>query len=142
MVDTGLLPDAEVIAVAWARNNPALNSLLSGRVSTRLPSSPTFPHLRVFRVSGTVDDGEAPLDQAHLQWDAYAGTGAASPDYETASLVARTLIAQTRNGGIKVPDIGTILGFQILAGPTRMDEPTTGWARYLVETLILTREGY
>lgn len=133
------MPDAEVVAVQWARNNPALTAIVGTRISTRVPKNPTFPLITVFRVSGAPDPGEAPLDQAQLQWDCYGqANGDASPDYASASLVARTLIEQIEKASGSTGN-GTILGVDVTSGPRRQDEPTTGWARYIVETLVMTR---
>jgi len=137
-----MMPDAEVLAVQWAKANTALNAILGGRVATRLPKEPTFPFLTVFRVTGGPDRSEAPLDIPFLQWDAYAGkAGDASPDYATASLVARTLVEEMRLivSPISISTHGIIMGFGRPTGPRRMTEPLTGWARYMVEGEMVTR---
>lgn len=137
-----MLPDAEVLAVQWVKSNTALNAVLSGRVATRLPRDPVFPFLTVFRVAGAPEGSEAPLDLPALQWDAYGESrGDAAPDYASASLVARTLIAEMEAliSPIQVGAHGTIVGFGRPTGPRRVTEPLTGWARYMVEGQMVTR---
>lgn len=138
----GYLPDAEEIAVQWARNNPALSAATGGRISTRLPNNPTFPYLTVFRASGGIDSSEALIDLPVMQWDCYgAARGDASPDYESASLIARILVAEAKGAIGVVGTLGTILGMDIVSGPNRLNEPVTGWARYSVDILMMVREG-
>lgn len=130
MVD--LIPDAEVVMVAWAKADTDLDALVAGRVATNLPEDPEskFPFLRVLRVGGTRDSGEAPVEHAVLQWDAYAVRGA----YQSASQVARTLVAalDVWTPG-PVGAVGWVYGHRILTGPVRVNEPETGWARFRVD---------
>ena len=135
------LPDAEVLLVNFVKDNGALNALLSGRVATRLPKEPTMPFMRVFRAAGTVDPGEAPLDQALMQVDCFGASGDTTPDYASASAVARTFIEQATNFRGAVGSYGTILGMTVQSGPRRIEEPATGYSRYLVEMLLMSREG-
>lgn len=134
------LPDAEVVAVQWAKADAPITAIVSQRVSTSLPKEPTFPWLTVFRVTGGPDRSEAPIDIPLLQWDCYARKGEYNPDYATAYLLASTVVEQARDypGG----DIGVhghILGFNVVSGPRRFEEPQTGWARYVVEVQMVTR---
>lgn len=136
-----MLPDAEVLAVQWARNNPAIASVVGNRVATRLPKDPSFPFLTVFRVTGGPDVSDAPLDLPILQWDCYgASRGDASPDYASASQLARTLVSEALEARSTVGTWGVILGMRVISGPRRLDEPVTGWARYVVEMEMMTRE--
>lgn len=145
---TDVIPDAEAIAVAWAKADGDLSPYLdngdgSYRISTRVPENPSFPYLTVFRVGGVVgEDTEAPVDEALLQWDAYAVRGTKSPDYNTASQVARTLIHKARlfEGVVSHADGDAwVYAFDIFSGPRRLEEPETGWARYTVETTLVMR---
>lgn len=135
------IPDAEVLAVNWVKSNSPLDALIDGRVATRLPKNPPMPFLRVQRVAGTVDDSEAPIDNAVLQFDSFGAEGDTTPAYESASLVARTLIEEAANFRGSVGSFGTIMGMTILEGPRRIEEPETGYARYMVEILLMSREG-
>lgn len=134
------LPDAEVLAVQWVKSNSALNVLLSGRVATRLPQGATFPFLRVYRAGGSPDNSEAPLDHAVMQFDSFGSDGDTSPAYAEASLVARTLAEEAKEFRGTVTTYGTILGMTVINGPRRIEEPETGYARYLVELMMMTRE--
>lgn len=134
------LPDAEALAVQWAKANTELATLLSGRISTNLPKDPTFPFLTVMRVAGGPDDSEAPLDQPYLQWDCFGKKGEYTPDYETAYNVGAVLVEQAKYfPGGPVGGFGYIYGFNVLNGPRRFDEPRTGWARFIVEMTMTSR---
>lgn len=139
-----VLPDTEVLLVQWAKANSALDALLSGRVSTRIPKEPVFPLLVVSRVAGSPDIGEAPLDQALVQWDAYGASGndqsKTTPDYASASAVIRTLEAEAFEYRGAVGTFGTILGMRVTNGYRRIEEQNTGWSRYMVEMQVMTRE--
>lgn len=134
-----VLPDAEVIAVAWAKADPDLTALLSGRVATRLPADPTFPFLRVFRVTGGREDN-VPIDGALLQWDAFAAAhaGSSRPDHAAASDVARTLVAKASEFSGPIGE-GFVYGFSRIIGPQRVSEPDREWARYRVDMLLTIR---
>ena len=137
---TVVLPDTEIVAVEWARENPALIAIINKRCATRLPKDPVFPFLTVFRVTGAIDESEAPIDLPLLQWDCYgAARGDSSPDYETASLLARTLVAELEEARGQIGSFGVIMGTSIVQGPRRVNEPETGWARYEVESMMMVR---
>lgn len=143
-----ILPDAEKLAVAWVRANPALRVLLgyqvgppvvNARVATSLPEKPTWPFLRVIRIPGGTRDPDVPWDWSRLQFDAYAGRRAAGADVASASLVARTLVEQldALDGAETIVGEGVILGCQISQGPVPVPEPETEWARFLVEAVLV-----
>lgn len=133
-----LIPDAEVVAIAWAKADADLGAL-GVEIASTLPRNPEakFPFLRGFRVGGGRDAAEAPIDGALLQWDAYSVHG----DYATASLVARTLVAKAERAGNFVTAGGFVYGMTRSSGPRRVDEPVTGWARYQVDLVLTLRGG-
>lgn len=134
------LPDAEVLAVQWAKSRPAIADIVGAKVATRLPKDPEMPWLTVFRVGGGVGSGEALLDAPFFQWDCYAGKGEYSPDYETAYALAMTVLEEAHNFSGDVPGYGHILGFRVIGlRKFQAEEQTTGWARYIVETTMLSR---
>jgi hypothetical protein len=139
-----LIPDVETVAVEWAKNNAALQVLIGAapdqRVATRLPKSLVFPFLRVVRIPpGTRDSGESEIDHANLQWDAYGKREKGGPDYVGASGVARTLVEELEKAKGVVGSAGYIMGARIIAGPYRVEEPETEWARFLVESVMSVR---
>lgn len=148
-----VLPDAEIVAVEWARAQPDLAGHYFGRVSTRLPAPDrlTFPWLRAFRVATAGNDSsDAPLDVPLVQFDSFAaGTPDGDRDYASASRGARILAAALEalnqpGGSIRVstPDGDAILtGARVGAGPDRVDEPVTGWARYRLDALLTIKPG-
>lgn len=79
-----LLPDAEVMFIAWAKANAALLALHSGRVGTKLNA--TLPALRVTRVGGVASE--------HYQDDPSLQVEAWGADQGAASLLARTVVEQ------------------------------------------------
>jgi hypothetical protein len=137
-----LIPDAEHLAVAWAKADDDLAALLEGRVATRLPRGWVSPFLRVIMVDGE-RDREADVGNALLQWDVYAKTNKPTPDFVTASLVARTLIDKMEafSGAV---DAEHVYGFSQFSGPSRVEEEgeaATQWARYRVDCLMTLRRG-
>ena len=139
-----IYPDAEVIAREWALNNTNIAAIVGTRVATRLPEAPTFPFLTVFRAGGSrAGDTDAPIDEPLLQWDCYGAKGQNAPDYASASLLARTLVDEADSvTGLEVTHLmgdAFMYGFEIFAGPTRIEEPDTGWARYTVDTILVMR---
>ena len=78
-----LLPDVEATAVAYLRAHSAVAAIVGTRVSTELPSTPTFPLLTVRLVTGT-EVIRTHLDEQTVQVDAWGA------DKAGASLLART----------------------------------------------------
>lgn len=137
-----MLPDAERLAVAWAKADAPLAALLDGRVATRLPEGWVSPFLRVVQVDGDPAGvhEEAALGQALLQWDVFAFKGdQTKPDYLTAADVVMTLIDQAFAFTGQVVGVGYICGFSAMSGPRRIEEPETRWARYSFDTTMTMR---
>ena len=141
-----MLPDTEAACVYWAKNNTALNAVLSGRVSTNLAADPSgWPFLTVFRVGGQpVRGSESLIDRALIQWDVWGDTIERDMIRAT-SHVARVLVAEAHHAtGTKVtpdgPDnIGWIYGFEVITGPRRVPQPDTNRSRFIVETFVTIR---
>lgn len=129
-------PDCETEAVAWAKANAAIAAIAGDSVATRLPKDWGTVFLRLTVVDASIVVVEtADIVSAVLQWDAYAKTsGGVSPDYATASSLARTLISEAVGARTS-----TVLGFGAISGPQRVEEPEARWARYRVDTLIVVR---
>lgn len=134
------LPDVEKLAVQWAKTRPTITTIAAQRISTSLPKEPIFPWLTAFVVGGGVADGHAPMGWHMVQWDSFGAPGAHTPDYDSAYSLASALIEEAFEYQGRVANIGYIDGFQIVSGPRRVNEPDTNWARYMVETMIMTRE--
>lgn len=118
-----LLPDTEALAVAWARAQDDLTALVGTRVATAIPPTPTFPLIRLNRVSGTPDQPwrDLPRIQAHC----YADLGGEA----TASLVARTLVACL--GDLR--GSGEMAGAEVVFGPFPDHDPETQRPRVQVD---------
>lgn len=135
------LPDVEVLLKEWARADADISAIVSSRVGTRLPKDPTMPYLTVFRVGGQPQGTEgASVDEALVQWDCYGPAKTRVPDYATASLLARTVVEKAEGSGTYNGTGGSILAMRVVNGPRRQDEPATGWARYIVDMLVMTVE--
>jgi hypothetical protein len=81
-----VLPSVERLVVEYLRASTDVQALVNQRVSTSLPSSPTFPYVTLLLVSG----GELArnhLDVVTLQVDAWGGTR------EQADVLIRTVRA-------------------------------------------------
>jgi hypothetical protein len=136
------LPDAEITARNWALAQSSIASIVGTSIATRLPSSPTFPFLTVFRLGGTLNETGAEIDEPFLQWDAYAASGENAPDYGTAYdlAIAVALAAQNFTGVVVNPGIDAhVYLFELLDGPRRLEEPETGWGRYQVDMNMVIR---
>lgn len=134
-----ILPDPEAVAKDIARQL----EIAEGRVSTRIPVGPQSPYMRVRLIGNTVTGVEDYFSgTALLQWDSFAWNDvekATKPNYEVASLQARTLIGKIAKFSGKVGDC-YVYGFGVSAGPVRMpDEPQRGWAYYRVDTIMTYR---
>ena len=139
----GEYTSAELLAVEFVRVTTALTDLLGvppdTRCATRLPKDPTFPFLAVFEVDGGPLSLDAEITRSLMQWDSYAGRGAAAPDYAAAENVALALMkAALLLRGLTVAGVGVIqsIGFRT---KRRVEEPETGWARFMIETTMTHR---
>lgn len=136
------IPDAEITARNWALAQPDVAAIVGTRVATRLPGTPVFPFLTVFRLGGTLNGSGASIDEPFLQWDAYAAKGENAPDYGTAYSLAMAVAeaAQNFSGAVINPgDDAHIYLFELLDGPRRLEEPDTGWGRYTVDMTMVIR---
>ena len=144
---TASYPSLEKIAVGWVRATSGLTDLLGvppdTRCATRFPSDPfdgeTKAFLRVFQVyAAPLHEGQE-IIQGLMQWDAIAARGDATPDYATAEACALALMKASRDAaGTVVGGEGTILSHVWRTG-RRVEEPETGWARFLIETALIVR---
>lgn len=147
-----LIPDAEVVASAWLKTNADLASDLfdvgpgTWRIATNVPELPVFPFVVITRIGGSMGvDTEAPIEEALMQFDAFAAKGDKRPDLRTASRVARQIAHYAHEAGsvaVSLPlgDAATVYGMELFSGPRRLLEPDLQWARYTVDmTMVYKR---
>ena len=141
------LPDAEILFRKWALDTTGISDIVSTRVATRLPDNATLPFLVVTQLGGSPSSDEALIYEANLFIDAYGGKyGSAGtrgqPDYASAYNLAKAVVANafdylptkvTSDGG----ETGIIHGFTSISGPTRIEEPELGLARYNIEVVMI-----
>jgi len=141
------LPDAEILFRTWALSQTPITDLVSTRIATRLPTSGTMPFLVYTMLGGAPIGGESLIYEATMFIDAYAGKYASSgtkgqPDFAGAFNLANTTVEQsfdysptklTSSGG----EIGVIHGFYNQSGPSRVEEPDLGLARYNIEVVMV-----
>jgi len=142
------LPDAEILFRTWALAQSEISSLVGTRVATRLPNGATLPFLVITQLGGSPSSDEALIYEANLFIDCYGGkygsTGTkGQPDFAQAYDLAAKTIANTfdfttpkkytSTGG----EVGIIHGFYGQAGPTRVEEPELGLARYNIEVVMI-----
>ena len=141
------LPDAEIMFRTWTQSITAITDLVSTRVATRLPQGGTMPFLVLTQISGMPSADEALIYEATLSIDAYAGKYGTSsskgqPDYAGAYDLATTVIENafdskpkkhTATGG----EVAIILGCNSISGPSRIEEPELGLARYNIEVVMI-----
>ena len=142
------LPDAEVVFRTWALAQSEIASLVSTRIATRLPNSGTLPFMVITQLGGSPSADEALIYEANLFIDCYGGKYGSSntkgqPDYAQAYDLAAKTIANTFD--FKTPtkytssgnEVGVIHGFYSQSGPTRIEEPELGLARYNIEVVMI-----
>jgi hypothetical protein len=145
-----LVPDAEVVAVAWARQDPDIARVLlelapqgasPGGVSTSMPKVPTFPHVIVNGIRSDPVGEAIPMGMEWIQWDVYGArlrSGGIGADWATASLVARTIEAKARDTEDVAVDVtggAFIRSMTVITRPRPMADPN-GLARYQLQTLM------
>ncbi len=122
-----LLPDAEVLVVAFLADHPDLIPLHDGAVATHLPAE--RPAIRVTRLPGPTNAPEE--DTPELQVECWAA------DQDEASVLARSVVAVS-------PDLkgdhdeGVVAGVEVTLGPTYQPDPDTEEPRYLLRLGLLT----
>lgn len=127
-------PDPEIIYRQYLLDQTAITDLVSTRIATRLPQSPTLPFI-VIRNGGSAFTN--PASQvgilsttmiANCYAGRWGGDGTKSePDYTTASNVAQALFKNLHNAGSAFVETsgGTkakIYGFELASGPARIEE--------------------
>lgn len=69
-----VLPDAELAIIQYLRARSEVTALVPGtRITTTMPSSPTFPLVLVERIGGIASVWQR-LDEAAIQIDVFGGT--------------------------------------------------------------------
>lgn len=133
-----MIPDAERLAVAWAKSVSEISAAFNSQIATRLPADWSGVFLRVFLIdTRTILEDSPDLSVPVLQWDAYAQTDTPSPNYAGASDAIRIVHAHMMED---VPYIdneeGGVLSFGRPIGPRRIEETDTRWARYMLEVPV------
>lgn len=129
-----LLPDVVALAITALRAQTAVTALVSQRVYSRIPASPTWPLL----VVSTVDEGEAGepiVGASRVQVDCWGGGNGADYDQQARAL-GRTVRSVTRDL------VGSYTGGSIVACSPELMIPApdsdTGRARFIVDLSITT----
>jgi len=141
------LPDAEILFRTWALAQSEISSLIGTRAATRLPNGATLPFLVVTQLGGVPSADEALIYEANLFIDCYGGKYGSSgtkgqPDFAQAYDLAGKVISNTFDATPKKytssgGEVGVIHGFNSQAGPTRVEEPELGLARYNIEVVMI-----
>lgn len=133
-------PDAEKLVEAWAKIDPVLVAVNAQRVATALPDEFALTFLRVHEIDGANLTAEgSDVGTAYLQWDAYAYRGhEARPDWQTASLLARTLIDRFEVAAGFEFEGAHLIGFGRPTGPRRGLEASRR-ARFVVDVTVALR---
>lgn len=141
-----VVPSAVPCVVAWAKATPAIDTIVSGRVSSSLPirdDQITYPWLKVTRIIGTPVMPEIPIDRARVQFDALGGlTANGLPNWEQADLLVRTLEAEIRefSGNFPVVAESAVIAEMVgLEGIQQLTDPDDGGARFWMDAIVLVR---
>lgn len=98
MADLVVAPDSLAVVIGWLKQQTELTALTAGRVASKLPSSKTFPAVRVSRLGGNETYGHNHwLHTTLMQVDCYAV--AEGTAFNVARVVS-ALLAQRFNGVI------------------------------------------
>jgi hypothetical protein len=124
--------DIEAAVVAFLAEDPDLEEIHDGRVSTEVPENPVFPRLRITRIGGLMDP-DAWIDRPRIAVEAWAN------DKATAwALIAKTTaVLQTRLVAAPI-EAGVITSVRQDQGATWAPDPETGKPRYTVSVQITT----
>lgn len=127
----GQFPDAEALVVTWLTGTSAVNTLIGGRVYTKIPPNATLPLIRVARTGGppTSDEEDAP----HIQIESWAADGAQS----TAMDITRAVVAAVPRFCGKVNG-SWVVGPYVINGPVQSEDQPTGEERYWTEIAFNT----
>jgi hypothetical protein len=126
------MPDVERMVVLYLRASSDVQALISQRVATELPASPTWPMATVTLISGE-ERLRLQLDAQRIQVDAWGGTKA------QANLLIRTLRAVLLQMPSVTHDAGIVSMVHTLVGPQWLPDDTVNPARprYLADFEIV-----
>lgn len=130
-------PNAERLAVQWAKANAALTAVVAGRVATKLPSDwggDNFIRVVVVDVlPGVAESGD--LGLPILQWDVYGkGEQGGNPPFgATHDLAAILLYEAERAVDWRHAELGAIGSFAYVNGPRQVEPDAPVWARWQLD---------
>jgi hypothetical protein len=124
--------DIEAALVAFLKNDPDLEELHGGRVSTEVPADAEFPRIRITRTGG-LTSVEGWLDRPRVTVEAWAKTKAEA--WELASMTLAVL--QARLPASPIP-AGVITDVRPDIGIAWTPDPTTDLARYTFAVAMTT----
>lgn len=111
-----LAPDALELVIGWLFTQSELNALVSGRVSSKLPTNKTYPLVRVSRIGGGEVEGVYHwLHDPLLQVDCYASRGDETQSFSVAR-VASALLSQRFHGVVTVGTTSAVVSKVVLGG--------------------------
>lgn len=124
--------DAEAAAKAWARANAAIAALAGQRVFLGVNNDAPFPQVVVERSGGGPQTGEAPLDDARIQFSCWATSR------RSAATLAYTVMssAQSMTTATPMGDEAVGKGARTVLGPlylTSQADEKAGRYRYVVD---------
>ncbi len=144
-------PDAEIIVRAWCLEKTSITDIVSTRIATRLPQSPTLPFLVITNEGGFFEGqgSQTAIATTVINFNCYAGRWGGSgnkgePDYTTASNLAQAVLKElfiesnnqvTTSGGTKA----FIYGFDVRSTPARIEEPDLLIANFSINAAMTYR---
>lgn len=130
-----VLSDSLLVARAQVATDPAVAALTAGRVwANRLPPSPTFPAVRLQRITGTVVDEDAAFEASRVQADCW---GAELHDDRGAFRLSSAVHAALRSmRDVDHPTEGRVVEVRTEVGPQWLPDETVNRARYVLDVRI------
>lgn len=129
------LPDVEGALRSWLRSQSEISAVVSTRVFFGVPDDTAFPLISLFRLGGTDQTGEAPLDDALIQFDCWGGIKNKAQAFQVANAVRGVLRAMTPQ--LLTPEV---YGYGASpSAPFWSPDPEDDRARYVVTASVTAR---
>lgn len=139
MTDVLLFPDTMFDLRAWLRAHTLLTNLSGGRVFFRIPDDISkAPFLRIYRVGGGVQYGEAPLQDIRIAIEAWGMENKHYTSVRQTVIALESLFHAADN--VQLNGAGsTLLLYSQVTSVSDQPDPDTGWPRILLDVIATVR---
>lgn len=130
----GVFTDAEAAVRGWARAHAGITPKAPGGIYFSVPKGASFPLATLQRVAGAPDLGEAPVDQARIQFDAWGTTK------QDAAALAEAIVnaaSGLQDGTVMGSEPAVAKGATVELGPVWLPDQESRRPRYVVDVTFL-----